>query len=67
VINFLNLERKAATTNKVSESNINEADLLFIKLRERFKSHVKQQVKQASTQKSLDLEVCMKNCQLLHQ
>jgi hypothetical protein len=49
VIDFLDLER-SATTTKVSESNKIKADMLMMKLQERFKSHVKQQVKQASKQ-----------------
>jgi hypothetical protein len=59
VINFLNLERTAAITSKVSDSDKEKADLLLIKLCEHFKSHVKEWVKQAAKQKSLDLEVCI--------
>ncbi len=41
VIDFLDLERTGAATSNVPASDIEKADLLLIKLRERFKSHVK--------------------------
>ncbi len=41
VISFLDLEMTAAVTSNVSASNKEKADLLLIKLREQFKSHVK--------------------------
>jgi hypothetical protein len=40
-ISFLDLEMTAAATSNVSASNKEKADLLLIKLHERFKSHVK--------------------------
>ncbi len=50
VISFLDLETTAAATSKVSESDKVKADLLLIKLREQFKSHVKARVKQSLKQ-----------------
>jgi hypothetical protein len=44
VIDFLNLERTGAATSNVSVSDKEIADLLLIKLRERFKLHVKARV-----------------------
>jgi hypothetical protein len=41
VIDFLNLENTAAVTSKVSERDKDKANLLSIKLRKQFKSHVK--------------------------
>jgi hypothetical protein len=60
VINFLNLKRTAATTSKVSKGNKNRADLLLIKSREGFKSHVKQRVKQGSKQNHWILKFALK-------
>ncbi len=50
VIDFLNLERTAAAMGNVPASDKEKADLLLIKLCERFKSYVKAQVKQAAKQ-----------------
>ncbi len=50
VINLLDLKRTANTTTEVSVSDKEKADLLLIKLREQFKSHVKARVKQAAKQ-----------------
>ncbi len=41
VISFLGLETTAVAMSKVSESDKVKADLLLIKLREQFRSHVK--------------------------
>jgi hypothetical protein len=41
VISILDLEMTAAATSDVSSSDKEKADLLLIKLREQFKSHVK--------------------------
>jgi hypothetical protein len=60
LINFLDLKRTAATSSKV-ESDKNKADLLLIKLRERFKLHVKQRVNQASKQNHWILKFAFKN------
>jgi hypothetical protein len=50
VIDFLNLERTAAATSNVPASDKEKTDLLLIKMRERFKSHIKARVKQAARQ-----------------
>ncbi len=61
VISILDLEMTAAATSNVSVSNNEKADLLLIKLREQFKSHVKAQVKQSSKQNHWVLEFAYKN------
>ncbi len=61
MINFLDLKRRAARTSEGSEGDKNKADLLLIKLRERFKLHVKQHVKQASKQNHWILKFALKN------
>jgi hypothetical protein len=65
VIDFLDLERTAAATGDVPASDKEEADLLLIKLRERFKSHVKAQVKQAAKQNHWILKFAFKNLPVL--
>jgi hypothetical protein len=61
VISFLDLEMTAAATSNVSASNKEKADLLLIKLREQFKSHVKARVKQSLKQNHWVLKFAYKN------
>ncbi len=61
VIDFFDLERTAAATSEVSDSDKEKADLLLIKLREQFKSHVKARVKQAAKQNHWILKFAFKN------
>jgi hypothetical protein len=61
VTDLLDLERTSATSSKVSDSQKEKADLLLIKLREQFKVHVKERVKQASKQNHWILKFAFKN------
>jgi hypothetical protein len=65
VIDFLDLERTAAATSDVPASDKEKANLLLIKLCERFKSHVEACVKQAAKQNHWILKFALKNLPVL--
>jgi hypothetical protein len=65
VIDFLDLERTAAATSDVPASDKEKTNFLLIKLCEKFKSHVKTQVKQAAKQNHWILKFAFKNLPVL--
>jgi hypothetical protein len=66
VIDFLDLERTSATASKqVSDNDKQKADLLLIKLHERFKSHVKEQMKQSTKQTHWIIKFAFRNLQVI--
>jgi hypothetical protein len=65
VISFLDLEMTAAATSNVSARDKEKADFLLIKLRERFKSHVKARMKQSSKQNHWVLKFVYNNLPII--
>ena len=61
VIRLLDLETTSDTTTEVTTTEKEKGDLLLIKLRERFKAHVKDRVKQAAKKNHWILKFAYKN------
>ena len=65
VIRLLDLETTADTTTEVTTTEKEKGDLLLIKLRERFKAHVKDRVKQAVKRNHWILKFAYKNLPII--
>jgi hypothetical protein len=60
-INLLDLEKTTGASREISSSDKDKADLLLVKLRERFKDHVNLRVKQVSKRNNWVLKLACKN------
>ena len=65
VIRLLDLETTSDTTTEVTTTEKEKGDLLLIKLRERFKAHVKDRVKQAAKKNHWILRFAFKNLPII--
>jgi hypothetical protein len=64
-INLLNLEKTTGASREISSSDKDKADLLLVKLRERFKEHINSRVKQVSKRNHWVLKLAWKNLSII--